>query len=176
MSVTDRFHWTWYGANQTNSCEVTMSVEIWVLHRNSCRGPMGQWVYRCTARGQVSSIKLEMAQMSPIVVDFQLPQKFGCPTRMPGPDGPDRLITTPLPVYGPRQFHRTWDGVNLPSRCGITVSVRSGLDGRWLFYSPPHFPSEKQGTTMGKFAVINNIIDNIREIHSQFHLPYVNIQ
>ena len=35
----------------------------------------------------------------------------------------DWLKTKPLNIYGPRWFHRTWDGMNQSSGCGITASA-----------------------------------------------------
>ena len=48
------------------------------------------------------------------------------PTGTPDLDVPNRLMTKLLHIYRPRRFHRTCDGTNHPSRCGVTVSTKFG--------------------------------------------------
>ena len=88
-----QFHRTWDGVHWTSSCEVTTSTNIWVPDKKSRRGQTGQWQWHSSSRGQDSSIELEMAWISPGIVESQHPQEFGCPTAfLQGPDGPITML------------------------------------------------------------------------------------
>ena len=109
------------------------------------------------------------------------------------PYGPDGQMTITLHIYRSRQFQRTLFGVNQPSGCWVTDSARSGQmdgwtdgqkDGRRLFYSPPYFPSERQGTIkwsydhlilIKEFSTLEKMVLRLKEgpgINGLYHCNY----
>ena len=51
---------------------------------------------------------------------LQHPQEFGCSTRISA--RAKHLISMPLHIYRPRRSHRSWDGANRSTTCGVTAS------------------------------------------------------
>ena len=64
------FHKTWDGSNCFSYCRFTVLGRIWVSLGNARMGSMGKWPCHWTSTGQESSIKLEIEQISPAVVEL----------------------------------------------------------------------------------------------------------
>ena len=106
------------------------------------------------------TLELKIERIGQRVVKVQCLQEFGCQTGMPGSTwcANDHVV---LHIYGPKWFHRTWDESNRSSDCGVEASaiiwVPVVMPGRTqqandhvtehLFFSPPYFSLERQGTT-----------------------------
>ena len=74
-------HRIWDGSNQSNSCRVTASLEIWKSNENA---------------------------------------------------QPRHAMTMLLCFSRPRQFTRTWDGVNLPNNSGLSYSICKVWTDGWV--------------------------------------------
>ena len=147
-----RFHRTWDAVNISSSCGVTASTRIWVTDGNFQNGSIPMTmplpIYR------PSFIEPKEEQICPAVVELQHLQKFGSP-RIWVPDknsqkGPIPM-TMPLPIYGPVQFHGTWDAVNRSSDCEVTVygiKKKKGYSVRKNFGSRRECPEGPNGMTM----------------------------
>ena len=104
----------------------------WAVHVMHDIDLMDWWPYCCTYMGWDCSIGLEMVTIGLAVVELQCTQEFGCSIRIPGLMGP---MTMPLHLYRPWWSHRTSDGVDHLSSCGVTATTKlwqmdGQMDGR----------------------------------------------